>query len=595
MTQNTCNNAPYPDRQAALDRIRTTPEVDVLIIGAGINGVGLFRDLALQGVNVLIIDKRDFMTGASAGPSRLIHGGLKYLETGEFDLVKHSTIERNLLLRNAPHFVHPLPSSIPTTNWCAGIVPSIKRFLRMDAKIKERGILITELGLYVYDFFGRHYRSMPRHSMLLGNKLRQAMPSIRHDVKGLHTYYDAAITQAERLGYELIEEACRTHDGAAALNYIALEGIDNDVIRLKDKKTGEFEVKPKIVINAGGAWIDQINAILGKQTEHIGGNKGGHLIIDSPQLLQELNGRMVYFGAEDGRLLLLYPFMGHVLAGTTDIPIKNPDDAVCEEDECEYVIDALRDLFPGISLQREQIIYHYSGVRPLPNSDAKDPGQVSRDHSVEEDAIGPWNVLSLVGGKWTTFRGFSEEVTDQVLRQLAKAREVVTKELPIGGGKDYPTSAAEKERWIERVATASCRSNSQRALALLDRYGTTGEAIARYCAECAGGNETLSSLPSYTRGEFYYVCQFERVEHLSDVLFRRLPIALSGSLSSEVIVEVAALCADILGWDEARQQLEIASSREEAIRQHGVRLSPEVASGLLSTNSPAPENSPSYE
>ena len=151
---------------------------DAVVIGAGINGAGLFRDLALQGVDTLIVDKQDFCAGASAAPSRLIHGGLKYLETGEFRLVVQSTRERNLLLRNAPHVVHPLRTAMPTHSWWGGIWPSIQRFFRRPAKIDDRGILISEVGLTLYDFFGRHFRSMPRHSVMLGRKVHRSLPDL---------------------------------------------------------------------------------------------------------------------------------------------------------------------------------------------------------------------------------------------------------------------------------------------------------------------------------------------------------------------------------------------------------------------------------
>lgn len=565
-------------RQQTLERLRADPSVSVLIIGAGINGAGLFRDLALQGVDALIVDKQDFCAGASAAPSRLIHGGLKYLETGEFRLVAQSTRERNLLLRNAPHVVHPLRTAMPTHSWWGGIWPSIQRFFRRPAKIDDRGILISEVGLTLYDFFGRHFRSMPRHSVMLGRKVHRSLPDIRRDVRALHTYYDAAISQAERLGFELIDDGCRTHRGAMALNHVNLVGADGEAVMFEDEKGGAFTVKPQLIINAGGAWIDEINRQLGRETRHIGGTKGGHLIIDVPAIRRQLDGRMIYFGTPDGRICLIYPFMNHVLVGATDIRCTDPDQAVCDDDERDYMLEAVRYLFPGVAIGPEQVRYRYSGVRPLPRSDAADPGQISRDHAIVEDRIHDWPVLSLVGGKWTTFRGFAEEVADEVLARLGRRRELDTRQLAIGGGRDYPRDTASREAWLSRV-TALCEGDRQRAITLLDRYGTRGEAVGRHCArmsaEGANRQRPLASLADYRVGEIDFVCRFERVEHLADVLFRRLPIALSGQLDSAVIDEVATLCCAALGWAETRRREEIDSVYEIATRQHGVSLTPE--------------------
>jgi glycerol-3-phosphate dehydrogenase len=570
-------NPPPLSRRQTLERLRADPTVSVLIIGAGINGAGLFRDLALQGVDVLIVDKQDFCAGASAAPSRLIHGGLKYLETGEFRLVAQSTRERNLLLRNAPHVVHPLRTAMPTHSWFGGIWPSVQRFFRRPAKIDDRGILISELGLTLYDFFGRHFRSMPRHSLTLGRRVHQSLPDIRRDVRALHTYYDAAISQAERLGFELIDDGCRTHRGAMALNHVTLTGGDDRAVDIEDEEGNAFTVRPQIIVNAGGAWIDEINRTLGLETRHIGGTKGGHLIVDVPTIRDQLDGRMIYFGTPDGRICLIYPFMNHVLVGATDIRCTDPDQAVCDDDERDYMLEAVRYLFPDVPIGPEQVRYRYSGVRPLPRSDAADPGQISRDHAIVEDRIHDWPVLSLVGGKWTTFRGFAEEVADDVLARLGQRREIDTRQLAIGGGRDYPRDGAAREVWLARV-TELCGGDRGRAIVLLARYGTRGEAVARHCDRIAvdgvSRQRPLDSLVDYRAGEIDFVCRFERVEHLADVLFRRLPIALSGQLDSAVIDEVATLCGAALGWSGARRRREIEQARDVAMRAHDVALTP---------------------
>ncbi|WP_251976328.1 glycerol-3-phosphate dehydrogenase/oxidase [Salinicola avicenniae] len=559
------------DRQRTLARLAENPAVDVLIIGAGINGAGLFRELAAQGIDTLIVDKQDFCGGASAAPSRLIHGGLKYLESGEFRLVAQSTRERNLLLRNAPHVVHPLRTVMPTHSWFGGIWPSIQRFLQRPAKIDDRGVLISEVGLALYDFFGRRFRSMPRHSVMFGRRVRESLPDIRGDVRALHTYYDAAVSQAERLGFELIDDGCQAHRGAMALNYVTPVGHTDGTVDLETLAGERLSVRPRIVINAGGAWIDEINRRLGLATAHIGGTKGGHLIVDVPAIRRQLDGRMIYFGTPDGRICLIYPFMEHVLVGATDIRCTDPDRAICSDDERDYMLEAVRYLFPGVPVGPEQVCYRYSGVRPLPRSDADDPGQISRDHALVEDRLGDLSVLSLVGGKWTTFRGFAEEAADTVLTRLGRRREVGTEQMPIGGGRDYPRRDAERDAWLSRVA-GHCDGDRGRAAALLARYGSRGEAVAAYCAEREGARRPLRTLPDYSVGEFEFVCRRERIEQLDDVLFRRLPIALSARLSSAVIEEVADCCGVTLGWSDTHREAQVVRVRRLARERHGVTL-----------------------
>ena len=191
-------------RAAAFAHLRASPKVSVLIVGGGINGAGAFRDLALQGIDCLIVDKGDWCSGTSAAPSRLIHGGLKYLETGEFRLVAESTRERNLLLRNAPHLVKPLPTVVPIHSLFGGILPSVKRFLGLKAKLADRGLLIVELGLALYDLLGRKHRSMPRHSVALRRSTRRRFPAMAPDIR-------ASLDLLRRAGHASRTALLRTH------------------------------------------------------------------------------------------------------------------------------------------------------------------------------------------------------------------------------------------------------------------------------------------------------------------------------------------------------------------------------------------------
>ncbi len=569
----TASPPPSP-RAAKLDRLRAAPRVSVLIVGGGINGAGTFRDLALQGVDCLIVDKGDWCAGTSAAPSRLIHGGLKYLETGEFRLVAESTRERNLLLRNAPHVVKALPTVVPIHSAFGGIVPSIRRFLGRKAKLADRGLLIVELGLALYDWLGRRHRVMPRHGVALRAATRRRFPAMARTVLATSTYYDARVTQAERLCYELVADGEAAHPDARALNHVALTGAAGGRVTLTDQVTGEaVTIEPRLVVNAAGPWIDRVNGAVGLNRAYIGGTKGSHLVVDNPELVRELDGHMIYFGSADGRICLVYPFFGKALIGSTDIKADAPDAAVCDDAEADYMLGMVGEVFPGLTLARDQIVYRYAGIRPLPAAQTDDPGEISRDHSVGRDRLPGSDVpvLSLVGGKWTTFRAFSAEVTDEVLAALKRPRRTETTFVPIGGGRGYPATEEARRGWIARVAGAHAVSPA-RAEACLDRYGTAAEAILG--ARDPGPDDALATLPDYGAAELRAVIRREQVVDLADLVFRRLPVAVSGRLTPEVVAELAALAAEALGWSDEERERQVGRLVRIGRERHGIALEP---------------------
>ncbi|GBQ61681.1 glycerol-3-phosphate dehydrogenase [Ameyamaea chiangmaiensis NBRC 103196] len=557
-------------RDAALARLRTPVRTPVLIVGGGINGVGAFRELALQGVPAILLDKGDICAGASAAPSRLIHGGIKYLETGEFRLVAQSTLERNLLLRNAPHYVRPLPTYLPIQSWFGGLWPSLKRFLGRSAKIRDRGVVVTEAGLCIYDVLGLRSRVMPLHRMFMGKRAHARFPDMTPSIIALGRYYDAAISQPERLGLECVTDAIRACPDAIALNHVDITGVIDDTVHARDRVTGQMlAIKADVIINAGGAWIDTVNQTLGLETAYIGGTKGSHLVLDHPELLRELDGAMVYFGVQDGRICLAYPFFGHVMVGSTDIHTDAPDDAICTQDEQDYMLRALGELFPSLGFDNAQVVYRYAGVRPLPRSQTDNPGDISRDHLIHTDQLpGGTAVLSLVGGKWTTFRGLSEEVGTLVLSRLGRARTVGSRDIPIGGGRDFPRSPVARARFLDALR-ARFSLPAERAATLLERYGSLAIDIATFCS--LAGDEPLTTLPDYTRREIAFIARRELVGHLADVLFRRTTLALEGRLTPAVIADVAAVVSETLGWSAERRDDEANWCWRHATERHGVR------------------------
>ncbi len=540
----------------------------VLILGAGINGCGLFRDLCAQGVDCLLVDKGDFCSGASAAPSRLIHGGIKYLETGEFRLVKESALERNLLLRNAPHYVKPLETVLPIRSIWGGLWASALRFLRLPSKLNDRGAIITKVGLTLYDLYGRYFQTMPSHRFLRGSTLRREMPEIDPQVTFAGIYHEGRVTHAERLALELVRDGLALNEASVARNYMPAVGTgENGTVLLREEATGETHaVSADIVVNAGGAWIDKVNAVLGIDSRHMGGNKGAHLVVHNPHLFGALRGRMIYFGTRDGRVNLLYPLMGNVLVGSTDIPVDDPDEAICDENETRYLLDVVSEIFPHIRLTKDDVVFTYWGVRPLPRTEGFDPGAVSRDHHIAEDQLpgASTPILSLIGGKWTTFRSFSEQAADLILERLGRSRRQDTRNMPIGGGRSYPADDGQRHEFIADLAE-SCGTDLRRNAILLERYG----AYARTVASQAGDGEALEDLPDFSHAEIAFLCHTESVVKLCDLLFRRTDIALSGKLSGKIIETTARIAAGALGWDAERTQAEIADTKQQA-RLHGV-------------------------
>ena len=544
------------------------PHYPVLIIGAGINGCGVFRDLCLQGVDCLLIDRGDICEGASAASSRLIHGGIKYLETGEFRLVRESAMERNRLLRNAPHYVKPLETVLPLRSWLGGIIPSAKRCLGLKAKLRDRGAAITELGLRIYDAYNHKVRALPDHRFLTQSQLRAEHPDLDGTIIAAGLYYEAHITHAERLGFELVSDGLIANPRSALSTYTSIAaGAAAGELRLIDQLTGNIrKMTADVIINAGGAWIDKVNAGLGISSRHIGGSKGSHLIIDNPQLFAALKGRMIYFGTADGRANLIYPFFGHVLLGSTDIPVADPDEATCTDAETDNMLGTVRDIFPAINLTREQVLLTYCGVRPLPRATVSDIGSVSRDHSIAQNVLPHTNrpVLSLIGGKWTTFRAFSAQVADRVLPLVGGRRVTPTENLAIGGGSDFPETDQDQRLWSLALA-GSHRLDPSRAQQLLLRYGTRATVVAD--AIMQGDDHPLISLPGYSTREIIFLCREEHVRRLADVLFRRSAIAMESALTPTAIAEVADVAAGALGWDAPRRGQEIHHCTSELNRR----------------------------
>lgn len=563
-------------RAEVLDYLRHNPDVSVLVIGAGVNGIGVFREIAMQGVDVLLVDKMDFCGGASAASSHMAHGGLRYLENGEFRLVREALRERNLLLQNAPHYVKPLPTTIPIFRWFSGILNAPLKFLRLRDKPSERGAFIIKVGLLFYDLFTLGQQTLPRHRFASRKKSLKQYPHLNPNIICTATYYDAWMPTPERLCMELVMDTESLCSHARSLNYMPVTGADGDTVYLTDELTDEqIAIKPKLVVNAAGPWIDFVNQKVGKTTRFIGGTKGSHLVLDHYELHSIINGREFFFENKDGRICLIFPLEDKVLVGTTDIRIDDPETAVCTEDEVDYMLNLVKHVFPSLPVDRSHIVFQFSGVRPLPYSDASSPGQISRDHSIEViPASGGLHfpIYSLVGGKWTTFRAFAEKTTDTLLEALHRPRLVDTHEMAIGGGKQYPKGDLGKRQWVQKMRQQYKHIGNERILTLFDRYGTYAETLLAFAE--TEEDRPLQYLSNYTEREILFLIHHEKVIHLDDLILRRSLIGMLGLVTKNLplLEELSDLLASGLGWSEDRRKSELDRTITILKEKHGLEI-----------------------
>ena len=564
------------NRNEILSSLKAKPEVSVLIVGAGINGIGTFRDLALNGVDVLLIDRADFCSGASAASSHMAHGGIRYLENGEFRLVREAVRERNRMIQNAPHIVKPLPTTVPMFKYFSGLLNAPLKFLGLLERPSERGSVIIKLGLMMYDAYTGKKRTVPRHTFFSRTESLKRWNKLNPDVANTATYYDGLIANPERLALEVLLDAEADNPNARALNYVSMVSGQKDTVILRDELSDEtYEVHPQLVINAAGPWIDFANHSMGLSTRFIGGTKGSHLVLNHPELRAAIGGNEFFFENKDGRIVLIFPLYDRVLVGTSDIKIDHPDEVRCTDEEIDYFIGMISRVFPTIKVTREHIVFQFTGVRPLGSSGAKTTGQYSRDHHIEV-LSGDWTnlqfpVFSLVGGKWTSFRAFSEQVTDKVLAHLGKTRQKSTEDLPIGGGRGYSSDEAEQKRQIEGFAAWTGLSK-ERLQILYERYGTRTEAVATFINRDAAVDEPLKTLPEYTRREIAFLAQSEKAIHLDDILLRRTMLAMLGRLTKTNVEEIADAMGAAIGWSVEQKNAEVERTLRLLADRHGIRL-----------------------
>ncbi|MEM8505178.1 MAG: glycerol-3-phosphate dehydrogenase [Cyanobacteria bacterium P01_D01_bin.1] len=555
---------------------------DVIVIGGGINGAATARDAALRGLKTIIIDKGDFASGTTSWSSRLVHGGLRYLEYFEFNLVRESLAEREILLKSAPHLVHPLQLTIPI--YAQG----------------SRSYWEIWAGMILYDILSFD-KSLLNHRMLPKAKLKQLFREVNPEgIQGAGQYYDAQAEYAERLCLENILDAQAA--GADAFNYVKvtkLERVGDRITTLicKDEfseSTFSIQTHDKtVIVNTSGPWVDQV-CDKGTQNEQaapigtkrkIGGTKGSHIIVDE---FPGAPGAAFYVEAlTDNRPFFILPFLGQYLIGTTDLRFSGDLDRVkADDDEIDYLITETNKVFPSARLSRESVKFTYSGVRPLPYTESKKPGAVSRNHLLYDHAKdGVVNMVSLIGGKLTTHRRVGEEMVTWVYKHRQQsAPPCKTRKNALPGA-----ILATDKRIVDAIAKYAPLLATTTVDHLFQRYGTRALELLTLVDESPElAQRIVPGLPDI-RAQIVYAVRSEMALTFGDICRRRTMLSLQANYGMDALEVIAQTLKDYCAWTEADCESAIANYKalmaENCIPDYAIES---VLGAPIETNSSKP-------
>ena len=484
---------------------------DVAVIGGGIIGAGIARDAARRGLRVALLEKADYGSGTTAGSTRLIHGGLRYLEMLDFRLVRMDLREREILLRVAPHLVRPLRFLLPF--YGEG----------MHYRVKMR------VGLALYDLLSFD-KSLPSRAFFGAERLAEMEPELRREgLRGAAAYYDAQVDSPERLTLENVLDA-RGH-GAAALNYAEVTGAmvrGGRVagVRVRDVlEGGECEVRARLVVNATGPWLDRVAARLGPHPRPwLRTTKGIHVACDPVN-----RNAFAVRSPVDGRLFFVIPWLGYSWVGTTDTDFEDePSRAKAEAEDVRYLIESAAYYFPA--LRGARVYWTNAGVRAL----VRKPGSassVTRSHRIVADEAG---VISVVGGKITGYRAIAEQVTDLVCRLLGQRRRSDTAEAPLPGGRERCGQG-----YLEAIY--GCRAREVRELA--EREPELGRPLDPEYPDLAA--------------QVVFSVRHEQCMRVADFMLRRSLLGFRPDQGARAVAAVAEWMARELGWTAGRKEEEI--------------------------------------
>jgi glycerol-3-phosphate dehydrogenase len=516
---------------------------DAIIIGAGINGAGIARDAAMRGLRILLLDKGDIAGGTSSFSSRLIHGGLRYLEHGEVGLVRESLRERERLLHIAPHLVKPLPLVIPiyTTN--------------------KRGPWTIRTGMIAYDLLSLN-KSLDHHHMLSRQEALQHVPGLNPEgLLGAAVYYDAQIEYAERL---VLENALSARDhGALILTYARVDRLilARDAIRGVEftdlRRGGKHTARAPVTVNAAGPWVDEVLAGLGHRTDRlIGGTKGSHIVVGA---FPGAPPNALYIEAvEDRRPFFIIPWNDQYLIGTTDIRYEGDLDRVAaSQEEIAYLIRETNRAIPPAHLTRDSILFTYSGIRPLPRLNEKAERSITRRYTIYDHAPALKGFVSIVGGKLTTYRNLSEHTVDLIFKKLSKkSPPCMTARIPLPGAATEDFAAF--SRWFEAQSRLSLGATKR----LLRVYGTRASEVMELAAEGPALQESFSPETGAIGAEIVMSFRREMAQTLCDALRRRTMVGFGPAAGLDADEAAAKIAQRHLGWDEDRARQEVAVYRK---------------------------------
>lgn len=517
---------------------------DLVVIGAGINGLGIAQDAALRGLRVALLEQEDLCAGVSAWSGRLVHGGLRYLEQYDIGLVRESLLERERLFKLAPHLVKPVPLMVPIYSH------------------NRRPGWMVELGMLAYDALSIG-KTPPMHRVLSRRRTQKRFSGLAaKGLTGAVVFYDGQVEYAERLCVELAVDA-QTNGAVLATHIradapIVADGVVRGV-RYTDQLTGETgELQAAVVYNVAGPWIDRALAYQGvpAQPRLNGGTKGSHLIVDPfPGAPTDF---VYYESRRDGRLVLVIPWMGRYLIGTTDIRYDgDPFTARCDIGEAEYLLDEVNALVPEARLTLEDVLYTYSGVRPLPYVPDAAESSVPRSHVLHDHSEnGVAGLVTVVGGKLTTYRQLAQDAVDDVFRRLGrKVPRCPTKKRLFPGAQVADLDA------LARSLLARGGLPGPVVARLINIYGSRAVQVHELAVSRPELAEVVHSPSSLIAAELLFAADVDLALTLTDVLARRVLLAFEPGHGLDVLAEVADVLAQHLGWDEVRRQREIEDYR----------------------------------
>lgn len=524
-------------RAAALQRLRSGEELDVLVVGGGVVGCGAALDAVTRGLSTGLIEGRDFASGTSSRSSKLIHGGLRYLEMLDFGLVHEALQERRLLLKTiAPHLVRPVPFMYPLTK------PAWERFY-------------VGSGVALYDglaFGVGQTGGLPRHRHLSKRKALALMPSLRPDaLTGAVQYYDAQVDDA-RFVLELARTAARF--GATCVNRVLMTGVlregDQVVgVRARDTETGEdLEIRARQVIGAAGVWTGELQEMAGAATSlKVRASKGVHLVVPRDRIRSETGVIL----RTDKSVLFIIPWDEHWLIGTTDTDwtLDKAHPAATRSD-IDYLLETVNAVLVE-PLTDDDIDGVFVGLRPLISGEADSTTKLSREHVVSRVAPG---LVLVAGGKYTTYRVMAKDAVDLAVAELGReVAECRTEDVPLAGAHGFEGLNDRPE-----LLASSCGLDVDAMVRMLERYGAVvHELIALVNADPRLGEE-VPGTEGHLGVEIVYAVAAEGALHLTDVLARRTRVSIEArDRGVEAAPHAAALIAPVLGWDEAKVADEI--------------------------------------